>query len=139
MAERFLDGLGLPFADVQPADRYASVKIVRKPKLRTIYKREWGHCQLCGRQTGNLEAHHIVAGARKSDERTNLICLCPWGACHELVQHSPDWLAVVLYMKWWLDRDNLSWQRLTDLKGSRLPRPVRDAAIIRTYRNNRGL
>ena len=139
MTNRFLDGLGVAFADVEVWHPPLGVKIVRSRKVITQYKREWDHCQLCGRRRRVLHAHHIVGGARRSDERTNLFVVCAYGRCHDIVQHSAEWLPVVEYMKWFTNREDLSWKRLTVLYGKRLPEPVGDSGIIQEYRRNQGL
>ena len=138
MAERFLDALGVPFDAVKVPDKYASVKIVKDPKAQKQYKAEWDHCQICGRR-GDWELHHLVGGARRSDELTNFLVLCGFGRCHELAQHSPNWAGVLLFMKWYTDTEHIVWQRLTELKGSRLPELVRDSGIIKGYKQNQGL
>ena len=137
MSNRFLDGLGLAFDEAILPGRYASIKIVSNRKAQQEYRSEWDHCQLCGCR-GDLDLHHIIGGARRSDERTNFLMVCHSGGCHDTIQNSPDWLAVALYARWWLDREYLSWQRLTDLKGLCLPKPKKVSAIIERYRLNQG-
>ena len=98
------DGLGVPFAR---------------------YRELWDHCQVC-QETYNslsvvLECHHIIGGTKgRSDELTNLICLCR--SCHQrLGPHSEENLGTILFWKWATDRGTLSWVRLAILHRRFLP------------------
>ena len=73
-------------------------------------------CWMCGKKR-RLEVHHLVP---RSDEPTNLVMLCGHtydDSCHRKVQDAPQWLPAVLRAKCTHDRMNLSWLRLTILRG----------------------
>ncbi len=80
-----------------------------------------GGCWLCGKWKGAdvLEAHHVASGARKSDERTNIIMACR--ECHKRVQSDPRALPEVCIAKWRRDPGGLIWVRLALLVGRHLP------------------
>ena len=75
----------------------------------------WLPCWLCDKPDLPNQIHHIVGGAHRSDEFTNLTLLC--SACHRQVQSQPKELPRVLLAKWTHDRMNTSWVRLMALYG----------------------
>jgi hypothetical protein len=67
--------------------------------------------------------HHIIGGAGRSDEETNLLRL---GGPFECGCHDESWsvmLPLSLWAKWKTDRENLDWARLAVLLGHHLPEP----------------
>jgi 5-methylcytosine-specific restriction endonuclease McrA len=130
MSEMF-DGQGLAFADYrrklpERAADFPRAPIRRDDLMRTMCRFDWDHCQMCAcklRKTASGDVHHIIGGAGRSDEETNLLRLCR--DCHD-----ESWsvmLPQALYVKWKTDRENLSWVRLALLYGKFLPIPKEGA------------
>lgn len=96
----------------QRLGRWPDAHAVKSPRVMAAFHDEFHHCWFC--QTRHTEAHHFAHGARRSDERTNLIMVCSdfGGGCHRLIESGKISQADVLTMKWKLDRDQLSWLRL---------------------------
>ena len=122
-----VDGKGVAFADYsrklpERAADFPRSRVHVDFKLRTAYRWDWGDCQMCGCQMRKVaygDVHHIIGGAGKSDERTNLLRVCR--PCHD-----ESWsliLPAALYAKWKTDAANLSWVRLAVLYGRFLPEP----------------
>lgn len=68
----------------------------------------YGSCWECGNRP--VEAHHIIGGARKSDQMFNIAMLCRH--CHLQVKTSKLPQARILYLKWKHDRQHCDWVRL---------------------------
>ena len=103
-------------ADFPPA------KIVRDKIVVIDHRYKWsGVCQMCGFPLRHAQGdvHHIIGGAGRSDEPTNLLRLC--SVCHD-----ESWSVILpecLWFKWATDPRNLSWVRLAVLYGRFLPDP----------------
>jgi len=67
---------------------------------KTIKARAMGHCELCGRASTRLHAHHIIRYADAPDLRDDLrngIALCP--RCHRAVHAGNAVVQMKLYME----------------------------------------
>jgi len=129
MLERYKDGDGVSFADhrallPERAADFPAAGIVRDGEALELIGWRFPRCQVCGERGGNR--HHIIGGAGRSDEATNLIVLCGSGnasGCHAEAHGGELTLARILWYKWRQDRANLSWVRLAILRRGHLPRP----------------
>ena len=106
-------------------------KIIKPPKIpsrkslvrdadslwRAIIKRD-GICEMCGREDGSMNAHHVFGRGRLvlRWDLLNGVCLC--FRCHKCGAHSPNVLHVEKYLKWVKKYKADDWQYLSDkLKG----------------------
>ena len=129
---KLIDKDGVAFADY-PATlpklcrHWPPANIIRSRDAVGQYRARFSSaCQICGRDfcrrsinSLNPELHHIVGGAGRSDEPTNLLMVSR--DCHD-----ESWsvmLPQALYAKWQTDGENLSWTRLAVLLGHHLPEP----------------
>lgn len=129
MNDPMFDKHGLSFAEhrrklPERASDFPRIQQHRHSTTVLDYRYSWVVCQVCGlpltiRQG---DTHHIIGGAGRSDEKTNLLRLCnSFSGCHD-----ESWSVMLpwaLWAKWKTDRKNLSWVRLAQLYGSFLPEP----------------
>ena len=97
---------------------WPQVHVVKNSRVCDLMHRMCYACFICGGPPlvyRPLEAHHIIGGAHRSDELTNVAILCRF--CHQSVQHAPRRLKDVLLAKWQCDREHTSWVRLAQLHG----------------------
>ncbi len=131
-AEHYRDCRGLAFDDVRAymqkhhgfrvAD-WQSIKTVDDSTIGQIAHQLWGFCwntECNARQPWNkIEFHHIIGGARRSDELCNVCMLCT--ACHEIVKTDVLPQGRILFLKWREDRQHCDWERLSLLSKKFLP------------------
>lgn len=127
--ETMIDGKGVAYSEYrrklpQRSADFPRAELRRKFEVLVAYRRKWDQCQMCGKPLREIwagDVHHIIGGAGRSDEPSNLLRLCI--GCHD-----ESWsviLPAALYAKWQTDRKNLSWVRLAILYGRFLPQPKR--------------
>jgi hypothetical protein len=114
---------------------YDRVKPIRDEQFRREWMARQTHCQACGRTRREanydvmpLTCHHIVKFGR-SDEATNLLCLCQ--SCHDLAENRqirvkglvllPLSLGNCLWLKRDRDKGEYDPVRLAQLYGRALP------------------
>lgn len=123
------DASGVSFAGVREAlgpRRFWQPRESRKDKkLLRLYHAEMSRCSVPGcTGFGPLEVHHLIGGrGGRSDERANLLPLCR--TCHEWVNTPLLPFNFLLWLKFELFPEEVSWSRLTLLHGRWLPDPVR--------------
>jgi hypothetical protein len=135
------DGTGRSFAEMRlllservsdwPKTQRIRLNARKRWKFMDELHKEWDQCWDCDRTTGLgaiIQVHHLTHGAFRSDERTALMPLCL--ECHQSV---PGRLAELLWLKWYFDRENLSWLRLTMIAGRWLPDPKKPRELCRPY------
>lgn len=117
----FEDGFGVRFHETRMwlpdlVKDWPTVRIVDR-KANRDFVRLGGMCYWCERlfHPNELDPHHIFGASHRCDCLTNLMPVCR--ACHDKIQSVPELLPSVLYRKWTLDRQHVSWVRLTLLAG----------------------
>ena len=125
MSESYLDCEGFPFESIRrvlgPRSNWPKRAAVKDRRVLRDCHAEMSECLACGFVIDSfLELHHLVGGrGGRSDERTNLLALCRW--CHQKVNTPALPFGRLLFLKWFHQREDLSWERLTLLHGRWLP------------------
>lgn len=116
---RYLDSTGTGLREYQSTipGRFGDekIKVVKDKQVLEDYAESHYHCLCCGRHR-HVELHHIVGGARRSDEPTNLLALC--SDCHGTSRTTggPPSLEFCMWLKWLREPETLVWRRVALLR-----------------------
>ena len=119
LTDRRADSRDIPFDAIEyelgaDHDAWPTPRVVENEEVLADYRWFCRPCPLCSRST-RLEPHHLVGGARRSNEHANLIAICR--ACHNEVQSDASHTQRVWLAKWRTDRWHTDWCRLACLLG----------------------